>query len=199
MERISRQGFEIFPAALDRAAQERVVADVRKVLEQAPLFRPRTRRGPMSVRMSAAGRFGWISDTKGYRYEETHPNGTAWPAIPDSIMALWNTYAKSPRPPECCLINWYAEDARMGLHQDVDEQDYDCPVLSVSLGDDALFRMGGESRRDPTRSVWLASGDLVLLTGPSRRAFHGIDRLRPGTSTLFPDGGRLNLTLRVVT
>ena len=193
------KGFRLFPGYLDRAAQERIVSDVRELLRIAPLFRPRTRRAPMSVRMSAAGDFGWISDMKGYRYERHHPDGQAWPAIPDSIMTLWRDLADCPRAPECCLINWYDENARMGLHQDVDEQDYDCPVLSVSLGDEALFRMGGSDRKSPTTSHWLTSGDVVLLTGASRRAFHGIDRLRPGTSTLFPDGGRLNLTLRVVT
>ncbi|MBP0483096.1 alpha-ketoglutarate-dependent dioxygenase AlkB family protein [Sagittula salina] len=193
------KGFRIYPAALNRAAQDRIIADVRDVLRQAPLFRPRTRRGPMSVRMSAAGEYGWISDTKGYRYEPNHPDGQPWPAIPGSIRALWDDLADSPRTPECCLINWYDEGARMGLHQDADEQDYDCPVLSVSLGAEALFRMGGTERRDPTVSHWLQSGDVVLLTGPSRRAFHGVDRLRPGPSPLFPEGGRLNLTLRVVT
>lgn len=192
-------GFEIHPGALDRAAQMAVVDDIRGVLRAAPLFQPRTRRGPMSVRMSAAGQFGWISDSSGYRYDARHPNGQPWPEIPASVMALWDRYANSPRSPECCLINWYAKGARMGLHQDMDEQDYDCPVLSVSLGDDALFRMGGTERKAPTTSHWLSSGDVVLLTGPSRRAFHGIDRVRDGSSTLFPDGGRLNLTLRVVT
>lgn len=196
---IDIKGFRVFPGHLDRPAQEVLVAAVRDVLRQAPLFRPRTRRGPMSVRMSAAGDFGWISDPKGYRYEAHHPDGQPWPPIPEPVMSLWRDLADCPRDPECCLINWYDGDARMGLHQDVDEQDFDCPVLSVSLGDEALFRMGGTDRRDPTTSHWLKSGDVVLLRGASRRAFHGIDRLRPGTSTLFPDGGRLNLTLRVVT
>ncbi|GAA4221090.1 alpha-ketoglutarate-dependent dioxygenase AlkB [Sagittula marina] len=199
MTELKIKGFRIFPGALDRAAQLAVVDDVREVLRAAPLVRPRTRRGPMSVRMSAAGDFGWISDTRGYRYEKHHPDGQAWPPIPASILALWDRFADCERAPECCLINWYAEDARMGLHQDKDEQDYDCPVLSVSLGDDALFRMGGEDRKDSTKSHWLTSGDVVLLTGTSRRAFHGVDRVRPGSSTLFSEGGRLNLTLRVVT
>lgn len=199
MTGIEIKGFRIFPGALDRAAQEAVVNDIREVLRAAPLVRPRTRRGPMSVRMSAAGDFGWISDTRGYRYDRLHPDGQPWPAIPASVMALWRSLADCPRDPECCLINWYAAEARMGLHQDVDEQDFGCPVLSVSLGDDALFRMGGADRKDRTTSHWLASGDVVLLSGPSRRAFHGVDRVRPGSSTLFPEGGRLNLTLRVVT
>lgn len=199
MKTLDIKGFRLFPGLLDRAAQQAMVATIRDVLRQAPLFRPRTRRGPMSVRMSAAGDYGWVSDAKGYRYEPHHPEGQPWPPIPDPILTLWRQIADCPRDPECCLINWYDADARMGLHQDVDEADFTCPVLSISLGDEALFRMGGPNRGDPTTSHWLKSGDVVLLTGPSRRAFHGIDRLRPGSSTLFPDGGRLNLTLRVVT
>jgi alkylated DNA repair protein (DNA oxidative demethylase) len=193
------KGFRIHSGYLDRAAQEALVADLREALRQAPLFRPRTRRGPMSVRMSAAGRFGWVSDTKGYRYEARHPEGMAWPEIPNSVMAIWSDLARCDRAPECCLINWYDESARMGLHQDVDEADFSCPVLSVSLGDEALFRMGGADRKDRTSSIWLRSGDVVVLEGPSRRAFHGIDRVKSGSSTLLPNGGRINLTLRVVT
>lgn len=195
----TQTGFTIHTGFLDRAAQERLVGVLRHLLREAPLFRPRTRRGPMSVRMSAAGDFGWISDTRGYRYERLHPQGTPWPPIPAEVMEIWETVSGCARAPECCLVNWYGEGARMGLHQDVDEQDYSCPVVSVSLGDAALFRMGGTDRRDRTTSVWLNSGDVVVMGGAARKAFHGIDRVKPGSSTLFPDGGRLNLTLRVVT
>jgi alkylated DNA repair protein (DNA oxidative demethylase) len=87
----------------------------------------------------------------------------------------------------------------MGLHQDRDEQDFDAPVVSLSLGDTGLFRIGGTTRRSPTRSVRLASGDAAVLGGEARLAFHGIDRILAGTSTLIPEGGRINLTLRRVT
>ena len=199
LRQVLDNGFILYPGYLDRAAQEALVADLRAILARAPLFRPRTRRGPMSVRMSAAGDFGWVSDARGYRYEAQHPDGAPWPPIPARVLDIWRDVAACARAPECCLINWYQDSARMGLHQDVDEADFDCPVVSVSLGDDALFRMGGLERRGPTTSVWLASGDVVVLGGRARRAFHGIDKLRPGTSTLFGNGGRLNLTLRVVT
>jgi alkylated DNA repair protein (DNA oxidative demethylase) len=86
----------------------------------------------------------------------------------------------------------------MGLHQDRDEEDLTAPVLSVSLGDDAVFRLGGRSRRDVTRSFPLRSGDVLVLGGASRLAFHGVDRIVPGTSDLVPGGGRINLTLRRV-
>ena len=101
--------------------------------------------------------------------------------------------------PECCLVNFYSDGARMGLHQDKDEGDFEMPVVSVSLGDDALFRIGGRDRRDPTESVWLSSGDVLVLKRDSRLAYHGIDRVKPGSSTLLSNGGRINLTLRVVT
>src|SRR5262249_60361523 len=100
--------------------------------------------------------------------------------------------------PEACLINVYAPTARMGLHQDRDEEDFAAPVVSLSLGDTCLFRVGGTRRSDPTRSFRLTSGDAVVLGGDARLAFHGGDRIMPGTSTLLPEGGRINLTLRRV-
>lgn len=192
--------FEIYAGFLSQGEQEALVAELRACLTVAPLFQPVTPRGtPMSVRMSAAGRLGWISDRKGYRYEARHPSGVPWPPIPDALMTLWRSLAPEAREPECCLINWYGETARMGMHQDRDEADMSQPVLSVSLGDDALFRMGNRTRGGKTESVWLRSGDVVVMRGSARSAYHGIDRLRPHSSTLLPRGGRINLTLRVVT
>jgi alkylated DNA repair protein (DNA oxidative demethylase) len=197
---IDRRGFVIHQGFLDRPAQESLVDDLRAVLAQAPLVQPVTPRGrPMSVRMSAAGRFGWITDRKGYRYSETHPDGQPWPPIPDSVRAIWVAVAGGARDPECCLINWYGEGARMGLHQDRDEADFDCPVVSVSLGDAGLFRMGNVERGGRTESIWLQSGDVVVMGGEARLRHHGVDRIRFGSSTLLPRGGRINLTLRVVT
>ena len=153
----------------------------------------------MSVRMTAAGQFGWISDRAGYRYEARHPAGMPWPSIPEPVLAIWDALSGVDRQPECCLINFYGEGARMGLHQDKDEADFDFPVLSVSLGDDGLFRMGGAARSDRTQSLWLQSGDVVVMGGAARLAFHGVDRIRFGSSSLLAQGGRINLTLRVVT
>lgn len=176
-----------------------MLEDIRKVLRAAPLIVPETPRGQkMSVKMSAAGDFGWISDRRGYRYERCHPSGAAWPPIPASVRAVWDALCPGARAPQCCLVNWYGPEARMGLHQDRDEADLTQPVLSISLGDSALFRVGGTQRVGPTRSIWLASGDVAVLAGAARLAYHGIDRLRPGSSTLLPNGGRINLTLRVV-
>jgi alkylated DNA repair protein (DNA oxidative demethylase) len=111
---------------------------------------------------------------------------------------MWNELTQYRSPPECCLVNLYREGARMGLHQDRDESALDAPVMSISLGDEALFRIGGTSRNAASRSVRLSSGDVLVFGGVARLAFHGIDRVIPKSSQLVPGGGRLNLTLRRV-
>lgn len=194
------RGVAIYQGLLTRAAQDRLVDDLRAVLRTAPFYRPVTPSGrPMSVRMSAAGTFGWVSDRRGYRYERRHPSGRDWPAIPETILEVWERTASYPRPPECCLINYYGPEARMGLHQDRDEADFEAPVVSISLGDDGLFRVGNPTRGGKTESVWLRSGDVAVLAGAARLAYHGVDRIRAGSSGLLAKGGRLNITLRVVT
>ncbi|WRH62978.1 MAG: alpha-ketoglutarate-dependent dioxygenase AlkB [Fuscovulum sp.] len=196
---IEIRGFRYWPGLLDGPAQTALVADLRGIVAAAPLYAPVTPGGrPMSVRMTSAGRLGWITDQQGYRYEPRHPAGQAWPAIPPVVLDLWQNLTGLSRAPDCCLINFYGEGAKMGLHQDKDEGDFSFPVLSVSLGDEALFRMGGPDRKDPTESLWLKSGDVLLMGGPARLAWHGIDRLRFRSSRLLPGGGRINLTLRVV-
>lgn len=193
-------GVAVWPGLLDRPAQEAMLGDILRVQDAAPPFHLVTRWGkPMSVAMTSAGRFGWYSDRRGYRYVERHPSGTPWPPIPDSVLAVWAAVVPGARAPECCLINLYRGGARMGLHQDRDEADLSQPVVSISLGDEALFRVGGPERRGPTGSLWLRSGDVCVIGGAARLAFHGIDRLREGSSDLVPGGGRINLTLRVVT
>ena len=189
------------PGYLDREAQEKLLADIHAVMRAAPLFTPRMPRTakPFSVRMTNCGPLGWVSDAAGYRYQPTHPDtGAPWPPMPDAVRRAWHDLAGYPHPPEACLVNVYEFKARMGLHQDRDEADLEAPVVSLSLGDAGLFRFGGTRRGGPTRSVRLASGDALVLGGPSRLVFHGIDRLIAGTSTLLPEGGRINLTLRRV-
>lgn len=194
------RGVEVWPGFLDRTAQERMLADILRVQEAAPPFHPVTRWGKaMSVAMTSAGRFGWVSDRRGYRYEERHPSGVPWPPIPESVLAVWEAVAPGARAPECCLVNLYRDGARMGLHQDRDEADFSQPVVSISLGDVALFRVGSVERGGPTESVWLRSGDVAVIGEPARLVHHGIDRVREGSSDLLPGGGRINLTLRVVT
>ena len=194
-------GLRFHPGFLDRAQQRALLAKLREIFEAAPLFTPRMPRSgrPFSVRMSNCGSLGWVSDEAGYRYQPTHPDtGRPWPPMPDFLIAAWNALARYPLPPEACLINYYGPDAKMGLHQDRDEEDFDAPVVSLSLGDSCLFRVGGQKRSDPSRSVRLTSGDAVVLGGDTRLAFHGVDRIEPGTSTLLPEGGRINLTMRRV-
>ncbi len=186
-------------AASTAQAQRLIVSDILAVCHAAPPFHPETRWGrKMSVAMTSAGRLGWVSDRRGYRYETRHPAGMEWPPIPPSVLAVWRDVTGLDRAPDCCLVNRYGEGARMGLHQDRDEGDFAWPVVSVSLGDDALFRIGGAERGGPTESIWLSSGDVCVLGGAARLAHHGIDRTRFGSSRLLPGGGRINLTLRVV-
>lgn len=193
------RGFKLYKSCLDASAQKGLVDDLRGVLSVAPLVQPVTPSGRlMSVRMSAAGRLGWITDRSGYRYAPTHPNNTPWPPIPAAILALWKEITGLERQPDCCLINWYGEGAKMGMHQDRDEGDFSWPVLSISLGDAALFRMGNTTRGGKTESVWLESGDVLTMGGDARLAYHGIDRIKHGSSALLKHGGRINLTLRVV-
>jgi alkylated DNA repair protein (DNA oxidative demethylase) len=192
-------GFEIHKGYLDATTQAALVEDLRAVAAAAPFFAPLTPWGkPMSVRMTSAGKYGWYSDRRGYRYEPRHPSGVDWPPIPERVLAIWRDLVSGERMPDCCLVNFYGAKARMGLHRDADEKDFSWPVLSISLGDPATFRMGGPERSDPTTSVTLESGDVVVMGGVARRAYHGIDRVRFGASDLLPQGGRINLTCRVV-
>ncbi len=192
-------GVRILPGYLDAAAQAALLADLRGVARAAPPVAYETPGGRrMTVRMTAAGRFGWVSERAGYRYAETQPRGGPWPPIPPRLLALWAEVLPEARAPECCLLNWYGEGTRLGMHRDADEADLSQPVLSVSLGDDGQFRVGGVDRPAPSRSVWLRSGDLAVLEGSARLAYHGIDKIRFGSSSLLAQGGRLNVTLRVV-
>ena len=194
---------EYLPAKLGAERQLALLGELRAIMEEAPLFTPTMPRSgkAMSVRMTNCGPLGWVTDKeRGYRYQATHPvTGRPWPAMPQMLLDLWDEVARYPAPPEACLVNYYGGAAKMGLHQDKDEEDFDAPVLSVSLGDSAIFLVGGRSRRDPTRKFELKSGDVVILGGEDRLSFHGIDLVLAGTSDLLPEGGRINLTLRRVT
>ena len=200
------------PGYLDSGARAALGREVAAALALAPPVTPRMPRTgrPFSVRMTNCGALGWVSDEAGYRYQPRHPEtGAPWPAIPPTALAAWAALSGYPAPPEACLVNLYAPTARMGLHQDRDEIDLAAPVLSLSLGSPALFRYGGLRRGDPTRSVRLQPGDAVVIGGPARLIFHGIDRilapeadlLGPAEAPLpgfLPPGGRCNLTLRRV-
>ncbi len=192
---------EMLPPPRQRDLLDEVLA----LLEAAPLYRPVMPGSgkPFSVQESNFGTLGWVSDRAGYRYQATHPvTGAPWPPMPASLTALWDAVAAAfscgGPPPQCCLVNLYRDGAKMGLHQDRDENDTGAPVVGISLGDEALFRIGGPTRRAPTTGLSLTSGDVIAFGGPARLAYHGIDRVRTGTSRLVPGGGRMSLTLRRV-
>lgn len=195
-------GVTHWPDYLDPAEQAALVAELREVARQAPFFTPRMPKTgkPFSVRMTNCGSLGWVSDEGGYRYQPSHPEtGEPWPAMPLRLLRAWQELARYPHPPQACLINFYEPTAKMGLHQDRDEEEFAAPVLSLSLGDTAVFRIGGTVRGGKTISLKLASGDALVFGGEARLAYHGIDRILAGSSSLLPQSGRINLTLRRVT
>lgn len=197
-----------YPSFLDAAAQRALAEEIAEVIAAAPLYvstMPKT-GAPMSVRMTNCGAFGWVSDKEGgYRYEPRHPKtGQPWPVIPRRLLDIWNVLARYPKPPEACLVNIYDETARMGLHQDKDEADFEAPILSLSLGADCRFKLGGTRRGDSAMTLALSSGDALVLSGPARMRYHGVDRILPTINAPLPEalatlGVRVNLTLRRVT
>jgi alkylated DNA repair protein (DNA oxidative demethylase) len=195
-------GVRLWPERISADGQRKLVAEIFALSQAAPFYRPtmpRTER-PFSVEETNFGPLGWYSDRHGYRYRRAHPyTDQPWPHLPAGLLTLWDVLTGYPQSPQCCLVNLYRGEARMGLHQDRDEEELEAPVLSISLGDSAIFRFGGTRRRDPTRTVKLCSGDVVVFGGPARLMFHGIDRVLGGSSALVRGGGRLNLTLRRVT
>ena len=208
MVRSSSGGFRSCHDYLRLRDQAALAREIRQILADAPLYTPRMPRTgkAMRVAMSNCGPLGWFTDKAGgYRYIEKHPEtGRPWPAMPAAVLAVWDALSGYAAPPEACLINWYGPGAKLGLHIDRDEDAHDAPVVSVSLGDTAVFRLGGPTRKSPTRTMKLHSGDVMVLGGESRHWYHGVDRVLSGSSRVlaeagFADGGRINLTMRRVT
>jgi len=195
-------GFAYLPEYFDRSAQkDLLVAVTEAVRGDAPFFQgrmPRTGQ-PISVVGSNFGPLGWVADIKGYRYDTVHPKtGKLWPTMPQMLLDIWHDLTDYPAPPEACLINSYREGNKMGMHVDRDEQDLNAPIVSISLGDPARYRLGGPQRGGKTHALKLSSGDVVVLAGQARKCYHGVDKVFYGQSTLVPKGGRINLTLRRV-
>lgn len=197
------KGIRHMPGYLGRDRQEALVEAIRQAVVEAPLYTPVMPKSgqPMSVRMTNCGSLGWVTDQeRGYRYQPTHPvTGRPWPPIPAMLVDIWNETSGTDIQPEACLVNYYGPEAKMGLHQDKDEKELAAPVLSISLGDACLFRVGGVRREERTISFRLESGDVVIIGGENRLAFHGVDKIYPGTSALLKREARINLTLRRVT
>ena len=177
--------------------------DVARVTAAAPFRHLITPGGfRMSVAMTNCGELGWVSDSRGYRYDPVDPeSGARWPALPESFRALARDAAARAGydgfVPDACLINRYAPGARLSMHQDRDEKDLRAPIVSVSLGLPAVFLWGGDERADKARRVGLQHGDVVVWGGPSRLRFHGVLALKDGEH-LFAGGHRINLTFRKV-
>lgn len=195
-------GFIYKPEYFGRAEQQSLMDAVTNAVRgPAPFFQGRMPRTgvPISVVGSNFGPLGWVADIKGYRYQSTHPKtGEAWPPMPQMLLDIWDELTGYPAPPEACLINYYREGNKMGMHVDRDEHDVNAPIVSISLGDPARYRLGGQERGGKTFSLKLSSGDVVVLAGQARKCYHGVDKIFYGQSTLVPKGGRINLTLRRV-
>ena len=198
------KGFAHYPLYFTPDEQTHLIECVKRGVERAPFFQPTMPRTgtPLSVVMSNFGSLGWVTDKEnGYRYEPTHPKtGNPWPPLPDLLAKLWKDVTEYPVQPEATLINWYKEDkaSKMGMHVDNDENDLRAPVVSVSLGDPAMFRIGGPRRGGKTQGIKLMSGDVVVLADEARLCYHGVSKVYYGESALVPKGGRINLTMRRV-
>jgi alkylated DNA repair protein (DNA oxidative demethylase) len=154
----------------------------------------------MSVAMTNCGRLGWVSDRRGYRYDACDPlTGHPWPRMPPAFLDLARAAAQAGGfpgfAPDACLVNRYEPGARLTLHQDKDELDYDAPIVSVSLGLPAVFLFGGDARKDRQRRVPLQHGDVVVWGGPARLRYHGVLPLKNGHHAIL-GSQRLNLTFR---
>ena len=196
------KGVRHMPAYLSRSVQEALVEEVRSIVQQAPLFvpaMPRTGK-QMSVRMTNCGSLGWVSSVTGYRYDAVDPdNGNRWPRLPRAFLRLAKDAAARAGfagfVPDACLVNRYEPGARLTLHRDRNERDFEAPIVSVSLGLPATFLFGGLARSDRPLRVQLHHGDTVVWGGPARLRYHGVAALKAGEHDRM-GAQRINLTLR---
>lgn len=183
------------------SAEEQILADLANVTQAAPLRKMYTAGAkPMSVMTASCGDFGWVSDHQGYRYAAFDPlTGQPWPAMPASFRHLAQQASVlagfAGFEPDTCLINRYAPDAKMGLHQDKDERDFSQPIVSVSLGIPAVFQVGGFARNDKALKLTLYHGDVLVWGGESRLRFHGVMPVKTAHHPLLGEM-RINLTFR---
>lgn len=200
------KGTKLFTGMLSDDEQYAILDAIAGVIAKAPLFRPQMPTGPYMINtLTNCGEVGWVSDKRGYRYQETHPEaGNPWPPIPALIVERAQEAAMRALDvefePDACLVNVYQADGKLSLHRDYDEADFKWPIVSFSLGNDAEFVIGGLKRTDRTIPVCLCSGDVMVIGGESRLRYHGVKKIRPGTAPVFhpvlPREGRINLTLR---
>jgi len=184
-----------------RPIQHDLLAAIEAVTAQAPFRYMSTPGGyQMSVAMTNCGALGWVTDRTGYRYDGIDPaSGKPWPEMPSIFRELAGQAAAQAGFagfwPEACLVNRYEPGARLSLHQDRDEKNYDEPIVSVSLGLPATFLWGGLKRSNKTVRYRLEHGDVVVWGGASRLTFHGVAPLADGDHALLGKQ-RINLTFR---
>ena len=202
------------PDRLDRIGEQAVVlrgfalpwvdsllAALTPVLRQSPFRQMQTPGGyTMSARLSSCGALGWTTDHQGYRYSSVDPlTAQPWPAMPEVFLALAEAAASAAGfntfVPDACLINTYCPGAKMSLHQDKNEQCFDAPIVSVSLGLPAVFQFGGFSRSDTAQRISVFHGDIVVWGGVDRLRYHGVLPVKTGHHPLLGEQ-RLNITLR---
>jgi DNA oxidative demethylase len=199
VERLSEAAVVLRGFAGDTVAT--LVAAVDGITAVAPFRNMVTPGGfRMSVGMTNCGRAGWVTDRKGYRYEQIDPmTGAPWPAMPQAFRRLAESAADAARypgfEPDACLINLYEPGTRLSLHRDENERDLTAPIVSVSLGLPAIFLFGGNSRSDRPRRILAKSGDIVVWGGPDRLVYHGVAPLAEGDDPLTGNR-RINLTFR---
>lgn len=180
--------------------EDKIFNALEQILAEAPLRKMMTPIGLMSVRTSSCGNFGWVSDRKSYRYLSLDTEtGQPWPKMPESFAVLAMSAAQEAGfinfVADSCLINQYDIGAKMGLHQDKNELDFNQPIVSVSLGIPAIFLFGGCKRTDQVLRVPLTHGDVIVWGGVDRLRFHGVLPVKPHTHPLTGQH-RINLTFR---
>lgn len=194
-------GFKHLPGFLSAADVVVVIDEVRAVAKAAPFRTPTMPNGNrFALKTTSAGAWGWWADAEGYRYVDRHPTtGEAWPAIPSALLSLFSrALADAGRPwfePDSLLVNHYGEGGGLGMHVDRSE-DNDLPIVSMSVGADALFVFGDEASKNIRGKFVLSSGDLLVQRGPARHAFHGVTKILPTLTSPLPGTQRLNLTFR---
>ncbi len=88
----------------------------------------------------------------------------------------------------------------------------EAPLINVSLGQTALYLQGGLTLNEDPLALFLRGGDVMLMHGDEREAYHGVPRILkdasflPYTSTYNSDTdtlsylseNRINITVRQV-
>lgn len=191
-------GIDYFPNYVGNNVINSILKRIDDIQDKTPFFKPvmPNSNKEFSVKITNFGKYGWVSDKKnGYHYRQDHPiSKQRWTPIPEEILDIWHALSKKDLEPDCCLVNHYNLKAKMGLHIDNDEKDFSYPVLSISIGASALFRIGGLKRSDKTKSLKLHHGDVLIMSGKSRLIYHGIDKIYPNSQFDY----RINLTLRKI-